>query len=101
MQNLTIYFIFYFLLSKFLDTVLVIFVGIVFIVFVGLEQFEPLRPPAFIDFLKFGNKYENEFFFRQGGVELKGGIAQKGGKFFTFILDFHKKEEYRNDFQFV
>ena len=25
----------------------------------------------------------------------------KGGVFFTFALNFHKKEEYQNDFQFV
>ena len=52
-----------------------------------------------IDFFKFGNKHGDEIFFWKGKGWTKGGVG--GGWFFTFILNFHKKEEYWNDFQFV
>ena len=57
----------------------------------------------YIVFLKFGNKGGDEFFFffGKGGVRLKGGDCLKRGGFFTFIVNFHKKEEYQNNFQFV
>ena len=50
-----------------------------------------------ISFFKFGNKGGDEFFFFRKG----GGLLRGGEEFFTFILNFHKKEEYENDFQFV
>ena len=48
------------------------------------------------DFLK---GWDEIFFLeREKGRDLtKGG----GGGFFTFILNFYKKEEHQNDFQFV
>ena len=48
-----------------------------------------------IDFLKFGNKGGDEIIF----LETQG--LDKRGRFFTFILHFHKNEEYQNDFQFA
>ena len=64
-------------------------------------------PPLFergggliVDFLKFDNKSGDEIFSsRKGGVGLKGGLLRKRG-FFTFILNFHKKEKCQNGFQF-
>ena len=55
----------------------------------GHSSNPPPPPPSFIkrgdDFLKFGNKGGDKFFSGKGGVG---------------ILNFHKKEQYQNDFQF-
>ena len=42
-----------------------------------------------------------KYFSRKGGVGLKVGDCLERGGFFTFILNFHQKEEYQNDVQFV
>ena len=66
-----------------------------------------VRTPHFIkggggiDFLKFGNKGGDEIFFLEREGWTKGGDCLERGGFFTFILNFHEKEEYQNDFQFV
>ena len=61
----------------------------------------PILYKGGVDFLKFGNEGGDKIFFLEmEGLDERGGIAWKGG-FFTFILNFHKKDKYQNDFQFV